>query len=159
MTAKPSSGEGAEPAQGPPARVGHRFARRLVLSEEEIRAAAALLADHNPLHHDAQTARAEGYEGLSASGAHTGALLMALTATHFSQPAEDGTARSPLGLGFELRFSRPVFAGEEIELFWRIAALRWKASLRGWVTELEGGARSPRGAVLEATGRILLRLA
>lgn len=159
MTASPSSGEGAEPAQGPPARVGERFARALVLGEDEIRAAATLLADHNPLHHDVRAARAEGYEGVSASGAHTGALLMALTATHFSQAAEDGSARSALGLGFELRFSRPVFAGEEIELFWRIAALTWKPSLRGWVTELQGGASSPRGPVLKATGRILLRRA
>jgi hypothetical protein len=51
-----------------------------------------------------------------------------------------------------------VLAGEEIELFWTIVALTWKGSLRGWVTELEGGAHSARGTLLKAGGRILLRL-
>lgn len=162
MTASPSSGEaagGEEPAAGPPARLGERLSRRLRLSADDIRIGAALLGDHNPLHHDAHAARAEGYAGLSASGAHTGALLMSLTATHFSAPADDGRPRSPLGLGFELRFSRPVFADEDIELHWTVAALTWKPGLRGWIAELEGGASTPRGAVLKASGRVLLRLA
>ncbi len=136
---------------------GERFGRTLVLSADDIRAGGLVLHDLNPLHHDEAAARAAGYATVSASGAHTGGILMAMTATHFSQPTPAGHARRVLGLGFEIRFSAPVFAGEAVDYVWTVDRATWKPSLAGWVTELTGGATTARGPVLRATGRVLVR--
>ena len=141
----------------PPTRIGETFTLCVRLSETEIRAFARQLHDLNPLHHDLTAARAAGYPGLIASGAHTGAIFMGMTATHFSAPAPDGGARSVLGLGFDIRFRAVVLADEDITLRWTVAGSHWKASLNGFVTHAIGEARTPRGLVLGGTASLLLR--
>ncbi|MDQ2733664.1 MAG: MaoC family dehydratase, partial [Pseudomonadota bacterium] len=101
-----------------PARVGESFRHRVRLDAAQIPAFAASVLDFNPLHHDLAVARAAGYPGLIASGTHIGSMLMALTATHFAKPLEDGRARNGLGLGFEIRFRAVVLADEDIDLRW-----------------------------------------
>jgi acyl dehydratase len=140
-----------------PTEPGETFTLRLRLTDAEIIDAAGRLHDHNPLHHDIAAARAAGFPGLIASGAHTGAIFMGMTATHFSQPAPDGGARSVLGLGFDIRFRAVVVADEEIVLRWTVEKSTWKASLRGWVTEASGDVRTPRGIVLTGRATLLLR--
>ncbi len=141
-----------------PARVGETFTKRVRLGEDEIPVFAASVQDHNPLHHDVDVARAAGYPGLIASGTHVGSILMAMTATHFARPMPDGTPRSGLGMGFDIRFRAAVFAGEDIDLRWTVTGLDRKDRLAGWVAHLEGDARSQRGILLSATGTLLLRL-
>jgi len=140
-----------------PAQVGETFARRVRLDDAQIVAFALSVDDHNPLHHDVAVARAAGYPGLIASGTQVGSLLMALTATHFAQAMADGTLRNGLGVGFDIRFRAPVFAGEDIELRWTVTELIRKARLDGWIALLEGDARSARGVLLSSTGTLLLR--
>ena len=127
------------------------------LGVEEIRAFAASVDDWNPLHHDLAFAQAAGYSGLIASGTQVGSLLMALTATHFTQPDDEGRARAGLGLGFELRFRAPVVAEEDIELHWTVTAVDAKPRLNGWIARMTGEARSVRGLLMSATGTLLLR--
>ena len=146
------------PAPAAPTRVGEAFTRRVRLHGEEIPAFARLVQDFNPLHHDIAAARAAGYPGLIASGTHIGSLLMALTATHFAQPLDDGTPRSGLGMGFDLRFRTVVLADEDIDLRWTVTKLERKERLSGWIAQLEGEARSQRGLLLGAMGTLLLRL-
>ncbi|MDQ2926546.1 MAG: MaoC family dehydratase [Caldimonas sp.] len=141
-----------------PTRVGETFLYRVRLREEEIPAFAASVFDFNPLHHDTAFASAAGYPGLIASGTQIGSMLMALTATHFSKPLEDGRPRNGLGMGFELRFRAVVFANEDIELRWTVTSVERKARLAGWIVQLEGDASSSRGVLLGATGTLLLRL-
>jgi len=141
-----------------PARVGETFAQRLRIRAEEIPAFATLVHDHNPLHHDVEAARAAGYPGLIASGTQLGSYLMALTATHFAKPTEDGLRRSGLGIGFDIRFRAVVLPDEDIDLRWRVTSLERKDRLDGWITLLEGEARSERALLLSATGTLLLRL-
>ena len=141
-----------------PAEIGDTFTLEVRLRPEDIPAFAASVQDHNPLHHDAAYARAAGYPGLIASGTHLGGIFMGMTATHFAKPMPDARARSGLGLGFELRFRAPVFADEEIELRWTVTSVQHKEKLRGWITKLEGDARSVRGVLLSGTGALLLRL-
>jgi acyl dehydratase len=141
-----------------PAQVGETFGKRVRLSAEEIPVFAASVQDHNPLHHELAVARAAGYPGLIASGTHIGSILMALTATHFAQPLEDGTPRNSLGMGFDLRFRAVVLADEDIDLRWTVTELERKERLAGWIAQLEGEARSKRGVLLSATGTLLLRL-
>jgi acyl dehydratase len=141
-----------------PAQPGESFALRVRLRDEEIPAFALSVHDHNPLHHDLAVARAAGYPGLIASGTQVGSMLMALTATHFAKPLEDGTSRNGLGMGFDIRFRNVVLADEDIDLRWTVTGLERKDRLDGWIALLEGGARSARGLLLSATGTLLLRL-
>jgi len=141
----------------PPTEVGETFTLTVRLGEADIRAFARQLHDLNPLHHDLETARAAGYPGLIASGAHTGAIFMGMTATHFSTPAPDGSLRSVLGLGFDIRFRAVVLADEDVEFRWTVSASAWKPSLRGYLTQTTGEAHTPRGLVLSCMANLLLR--
>lgn len=153
MTAARSPGEAAQA----PTRVGETFTLTVRLSDAEIRDFAARLHDLNPLHHDSAAARAAGYPGLIASGAHTGAIFMGMTATHFSGASPDGRPRSVLGLGFDLRFRAVVLADEDIVYRWTVVASAWKDSLGGFLTRADGQAHTARGRVLEGTANLLLR--
>ena len=139
--------------------VGETFTQHARLSDDEIRAFATSVHDHNPLHHDVALARAAGYPRLIASGTHLGSILMAMTATHFAKPAADGRPRLGLGIGFDLRFRAPVYAEDDIDLRWTVAEVAWKERLAGWITRLAGDARSPERLLLEATGTLLVRAA
>lgn len=141
-----------------PAQIGETFARRARIGSDEIRAFATSVDDRNPLHHDLDAALAAGYPGLIASGTQLGSLLMAMTATHFSQPTDDGRARSGLGIGFEIRFRAVVLADEDIDMRWTVTGLERKDRLDGWLVRLEGEASSVRGVLMSGTGTLLLRL-
>ena len=152
MTAAPSPGE-----RLPPTAVGETFTLVVRFDDEEIRAGARLVHDLNPLHHDLAAARAAGYPGLIASGAHTGAIFMGMTATQFSSPAPDGGARSILGLGFDIRFRKVVLADEDITFRWTVESSLWKPSLGGYVTRSMGEVHTPRGQVLSGISNLLLQ--
>jgi acyl dehydratase len=141
-----------------PARVGETFVKRVRIDAAQIPVFAASVDDHNPLHHDLAVARAAGYPGLIASGTQVGSLLMAMTASHFARPLADGTPRNGLGIGFDIRFRAVVLADEDIDLRWIVTGLERKDKLNGWISQLEGEARSSRGVLLSATGTLLLRL-
>ena len=144
-------------AAGPLAMVGETFTHRARFTDDAIRAFATSVDDHNPLHHDLAAARAAGYRALIASGTQLGSVFMAMTATHFAKPAADGRARLGLGLGFDIAFRGPVYAGEEIDLRWTVTAVEWKQSLAGWITRLAGDARAGERMLLEGTGTLLVR--
>jgi acyl dehydratase len=143
--------------EAPLAEVGETFTQRARFSDAEIRAFALSVRDHNPLHHDAAAARAAGYRGLIASGTQLGGVFMAMTATHFAQPAEDGRPRLGLGMGFEIRFRAPVYPDEDIDLRWSVTSIDWKESLAGWITRLEGDAHAADRLLLSGTGTLLVR--
>jgi acyl dehydratase len=144
-------------ADAPLAAVGEAFAQRARFSDDAIRAFATSVHDHNPLHHDLDAARAAGYRGLIASGTQLGSVFMAMTATHFAKPGADGRQRLGLGLGFELRFRAPVYAGENIDLRWTVTSVAWKGRLAGWITRLEGDACAAGRLLLDGTGTLLVR--
>lgn len=141
-----------------PAQVGETFSRRLSFDTSSIRAFALSVDDRNPLHHDEAVARAAGYPGLIASGTQLGGIVMAMTATHFSQPTAEGHERSGLGIAFEIRFRAVVLADEEMSATWTVTAIERKDRLDGWIVALEGETTSARGALLSGKGTLLLRL-
>ena len=152
---------GFAPASAPgdlPATVGETFTMRSRLSDDEIPAFAISVHDHNPLHHDLATALSAGYRGLIASGTQLGSIFMAMTATHFAKPTASGLKRSGVGMGFDIRFRAPVYANEDIDLRWIVTGIERKDSLNGWITRLEGDARSGETLLLSGTGTLLLRL-
>ena len=140
-----------------PATVGETFAKRVRFSDDEIRAFARTVDDLNPLHHDLDAARAQGYRGLIASGTQLGSVFMAMTATHFAKPGANGRPRSGVGMGFEIRFRAPVYAGEDIDLRWTVVGVERKDGLNGWITRLEGEARAGVTLLMNGTGTLLLR--
>jgi acyl dehydratase len=157
MTENRSPGEPVSGVSPPLTEIGETFSLEVRLDDESIVAMARQLHDMNPLHHDVAVARAAGYSGLIASGAHTGAIFMGMTATHFSTPAPSGAARSVLGLGFDIRFRAVVLADEDITFRWTVTSMVWKSSLSGCVIEAIGEAHVPRGLVLSGTAHLLLR--
>jgi acyl dehydratase len=131
--------------------VGERFTQTVRLSADSIRAFADSVGDSNPLHHDEDLAARSRFGGLIASGTHSSALLLGLTASHFSRYAQ------PLGLEFKVHFHQAVHAGDTLELAWTVTRVQPKASLGGDLVWLDGEARNQRGEVaLAATATLLV---
>lgn len=133
------------------ARIGETFGRTVTIGADDIRRFAASIEDFNPLHHDATYAERSRFGALTASGTHTASLLMALTATHFSQHAQ------PLGLDFTLKFRKAVKAGDTLALRWTVTRIEFKPSLNGELVALVGEAVNQHGEVaLSATSLLLV---
>ncbi len=133
------------------AHIGERFGRQVTIDAASIRSFAASVEDYNPLHHDEVVAARSRFGALTASGTHTASLLMALTATHYSEHAQ------PLGLDFSLKFRKAVKAGDALALQWTVTRIEWKSSLNGELVSLEGEARNQHGEVaLSATALLLV---
>lgn len=130
---------------------GQRFSCEVRLTPKLVRKFARAAGDDNPIHHDRQFASTTRYRGLIASGTHTTALLLGLTASHFSKRG------AMVGLEFWVRFRRPIYADETIRLEWLIVRVTPNATLNGDVVELRGRIRSQDGTTaLGAKGRVLV---
>ena len=133
------------------AKPGERFSSEVTLTPAIVAGFAREVGDDNPVHHDAAFAAGTRYRRLIASGTHTTALLLALTASHFSKRG------AMVGLEFWQRFRRPVFADETIRLEWLIVRVTPNARLRGDVVELRGRIKGADGATaVGAKGRVLV---
>lgn len=81
-----------------------RFSAEVTLTPATVAAHAQAAGDTNPLHHDPEFAATTRYQRVIASGTHTTALLLGLTASHYSQQG------AMIGLEFWVRFRRPIYA-------------------------------------------------
>lgn len=134
------------------ATLGEAFGRRVTFDAASIRQFSAMSGDFNPLHHDDEFAARSPFGGLIASGTHISALMLGLTATHFSKTC------TPLGLEFTVRFVRAIRAGTRLDLRWTLTGLTPKPSLRGDLATLEGQAVDDAGLVyFDGKGLLLLR--
>jgi len=103
------------------------------------------------VHHDAEFAATTRYGRLIASGTHTTALLLGLTASHFSKQG------AMVGLEFWVRFRRPVYADEPIRLEWLVIKVTRNEKLGGAVVELRGRVQGSDGkTAVGAKGRVLV---
>jgi len=103
------------------------------------------------VHHDPSFASATRFGRLIASGTHTTALLLGLTASHYSKRG------SMVGLEFWVRFRSAIFADETICLEWLVIKVTPNANLGGDVVELRGRIRNAKGVTaLGAKGRVLV---
>ena len=128
-----------------------RFSSEITLTPELVGAYARAAGDDNPVHHDAEFAATTRYGRLIASGTHTTALLLGLTASHFSKQG------AMVGLEFWVRFRRPVYADEPIRLEWLVIKVTPNDKLRGDVVELRGRITGRNGeTALGAKGRVLI---
>lgn len=128
-----------------------RFSSAVSLDHATVGAYAAAAGDDNPVHHDAGFASNTRYGRVIASGTHTTALLLGLTASHFSK------AGAMVGLEFWVRFRRPIFADETITLEWMVIKVTPNAKLKGDVVELRGRIKGQDGQTATgARGRVLV---
>jgi acyl dehydratase len=128
-----------------------RFSSEVTLTPAMVAAYAHAAGDTNPVHHDPEFAAASRYGRLIASGTHTTALLLGLTASHFSKRG------SMVGLEFWVRFRRPVFADEKVKLEWLVVKVTPNEKLKGEVVELRGRILGEDGVTaLGAKGRFLV---
>jgi acyl dehydratase len=128
-----------------------RFATEVTLTPAMVSSYAHGVGDTNPVHHDAAFAAGTRYGRPIASGTHTTALLLGLTASHYSKGA------AMVGLEFWVRFRRPIFADETIRLEWLVVRVTPNEKLGGDVVELRGRIRNQSGqTALGAKGRILV---
>ena len=128
-----------------------RFAVEVTLTPAMVAAYAAAAGDTNPVHHDPTFAATTHYRRLIASGTYTTALLLGLTASHYSQHG------AMVGLEFWVRFRRPIFADETIRLEWMVVKVTPNEKLRGEIVELRGRIQGQDGKTsLGARGRVLV---
>jgi acyl dehydratase len=130
---------------------GERFCSEVTLTPAMVRDYAHAAGDDNPVHHDADFAASTRYGRLIASGTQTTALLLGLTAAHFSRKG------AMVGLEFWVRFRRPVYADETIHLEWLVVKVTANEKLHGDVVELRGRIKAQDGqTALGAKGRVLV---
>jgi len=128
-----------------------RFSCEITLTPDSVAEYARAAGDRNPVHFDAAFAARTRYRRLIASGTQTTALLLGLTATHFSK----GT--SMVGLEYWVKFRRPVFADERIRLEWLVIKVTRNARLGGDIVDLRGRVRGEDGQTsIGAKGRVLV---
>jgi acyl dehydratase len=128
-----------------------RFSSEVTLTPDSVSAYSHAAGDTNPVHHDPAFAARTRYGRTIASGTHTTALLLALTASHYSQDC------AMVGLEFWVRFRRPIYADEKIRLEWLVVKVTPNSKLNGDVVELRGRIRNQNGeTALGARGRILV---
>jgi acyl dehydratase len=128
-----------------------RFSMEVTLTPTMVAAYAQAAGDTNPVHHDAAFAATTRYQRLIASGTHTTALLLGLTAAHYSQHG------AMVGLEFWVRFRRPIYADATIRLEWLVVRVTPNAQLRGEIVELRGRIIDQNGVTaLGAKGKVLV---
>ncbi len=74
-----------------------RFSSEMTLSPAMVVEFANAAGDNNPIHHDAEFAATTRFGRPTASGPHTAALLLALTASHFSKKGRCWVLNSGFG--------------------------------------------------------------
>lgn len=128
-----------------------RFSREVTLTAEAVRDYARAAGDDNPVHHDPHFAASTRYARPIASGTHTTALLLGLTASHYSKQT------AMVGLEFWVRFRRPIYADETIRLEWLVVKVTPNDRLNGDIVELRGRVQNQDGkTALAAKGRVLV---
>jgi 3-hydroxybutyryl-CoA dehydratase len=128
-----------------------RFSSEVTLTPAMVRDYARAAGDDNPVHHDPEFTATTRFGRPIASGTHTTALLLGLSASHFSRRG------AMLGLEFWVRFRRPIYADETIRLEWLVVKVTPSEKLGGDIVELRGRIRAADGqTALGAKGRVLV---
>jgi 3-hydroxybutyryl-CoA dehydratase len=132
-------------------RTHDRFSSEVTLTPEAVAEYARAAGDNNPVHVDPSFAARTRYRRRIASGTQTTALLLGLTAAHFSKD------QSMVGLEYWVRFRRPVFADETIRLEWLVIKVTANERLGGHIVDLRGRIRNQDGqTAVGAKGRVFV---
>lgn len=128
----------------------------------EIKAFAGAF-DPQPFHLEEAAAAASRFAGLVASGWHTAAIMMKLRVAYMTREIEAAAARGEPAIRFgpspgfdDLRWLKPVYAGDTITFVDRVTAKRESRSRPGWgiVTMETTGTNQKGEAVFSVVGHI-----
>lgn len=103
-------------------RIGARATKKFLVKAEDVRAFGNLIEDHNPIHSDVEAARAAGFPSTICYGMFAGSLFSGLMATELPGP-------STVYLSQNLRFTAPVFVGDELEVSVEVTQFRKEKGL------------------------------
>lgn len=128
-----------------------RFSTEVTLTPALVATYAEAAGDTNPVHSDPAFAATTRFGRMIASGTHTTALLLGLTASHYSKQG------AMVGLEFWVRFQRPIYADETIKLEWLVVRVTPNEKLKGEIVELRGRIQGQDGkTALGAKGKVLV---
>ena len=134
----------------PVAYVGETFSKEVTLTEVEIKQFATLCDDQNPVRHDDAYAEKTMFGKIIASVPHYSSHFVAMTARHFFK------TRSGVGLEFNLKFLRPVYANVALSMTWDATKINHNVSLGGDIVSLTGRITDPAGnSLLAGESKIL----
>lgn len=97
--------------------VGARATRRFHITQESVTAFGNIIDDHNPIHSDPEAAKAAGFPSTICYGMFAGSLFSGLMAQELPGP---GT----IYLSQNLRFTAPVFVGDDLEVIAEVKEFR-----------------------------------
>lgn len=136
--------------------LGHRREMGSFTFTAELIKAFAIQFDPQPFHLDEEAAKQSLFGGLAASGWHITAVGMKLLVADSQRQMAEASARGEVPAvwgpspGFrELRWLRPVLAGDTISYANEVAAVRATASKPGWgIVQARNTATNQRGEVV-----------
>ena len=136
--------------------LGHRREMGSFTFTAELIKAFAVQFDPQPFHLDEEAAKQSLFGGLAASGWHITAVGMKLLVVDSQRQMAEASARGEVPAvwgpspGFrELRWLRPVLAGDTISYANEVAAVRATASKPGWgIVQARNTATNQRGEVV-----------
>lgn len=98
-------------------KVGDQASLRLQITDQMVRDFAGLSGDHNPVHLDEEFAKSTRFQRRIAHGMLSACFISRLLATELPGPGA-------LYLGQTLRFTAPVYIGEEITITAEVTNVR-----------------------------------
>ncbi|KAG5510906.1 hypothetical protein JKF63_06407 [Porcisia hertigi] len=98
-------------------RVGSRVTRAVHITQENVTTFGDVIDDHNPIHSDSEAAKAAGFPATICYGMYAGSLFSGLMAKEMPGP---GTVY----LSQNLRFTAPVFVGDDVEVMAEVSQFR-----------------------------------
>lgn len=127
-------------------KTGMKKELKKVFTQKELEAFAKLSLDDNPVHLDEEFAKNTPFGGTIAHGMLVASLFSALLGRHLP-------GAGTIYLGQNLKFTKPVYPGEEITACVEILNIREDKPIATLLTE----ARNPKGEIV-ITGEAVVRL-
>lgn len=98
-------------------KIGDKFSRERLVTDELVRAFAELSGDHNPIHLDEEFARTTRFGRRIAHGMLSGAFISAVLGYEFAE-------RKIVYLSQTMKFTAPVFIGDTVTTTATVTGIR-----------------------------------
>ncbi|KAG5485218.1 hypothetical protein CUR178_06578 [Leishmania enriettii] len=111
-------------------RVGAQASKTVQITQNDVVIFGNLIQDHNPIHSDVAAARAAGFPSPICYGMLAGSLFSGLMATEIPGP-------NTVYLSQSLRFTTPIFVGDELEVIAKVTQFRRNKGLIEMLTIIQ----------------------
>lgn len=130
--------------------IGEIIESQFKLTDEDVKKGAEFCGDKNPVHYDEKHAKAFGFASVIASGAHTSTLFATVLTQYFE------TAGRALGLENSVRYIKPIFANQLMNVTWRTEDIIQKPSAGAYILCFKGEVMDEQGEVyLTGTSKVM----